>query len=123
LVSSEFFVAVIGEIYAMGARLSNCWEIVAGIGAAAIRLTRTPRGHPEGWIEAWANLYLELAVVIDARRNGCELAAGLLDYPGVEDGARGMQFFEAVVTSSRTGGCWVELADDFSISAAQGGRG
>jgi predicted dehydrogenase len=95
----------------------------AGIGAAAIRLMRTPREHQEGWIEAWANLYLEFAVTIDARRNRCELAAGLLDYPGVEDGARGMQFIEAVVTSSRTGGCWVELADDFSISAAQGGRG
>ena len=93
----------------------------AGIGTAAIRLTRTPRGHPEGWIEAWANLYLEFAVAIDARRNGRDVPAGLLDYPSVEDGARGMQFIEAVVTSSRAAGCWVDLADEFSVSAARGG--
>jgi predicted dehydrogenase len=92
----------------------------AGIGPAAIRLTRTPRGHPEGWIEAWANLYLEFAVAIDARRNGREVPGERLDYPTVEDGARGMQFIEAVVMSSRAGGSWVDLASDFSVSARGG---
>ena len=92
----------------------------AGIGAAAIRLTRTPRGHPEGWIEAWANLYLEFAVAVDARRSGRQVPLDRLDYPTVEDGARGMQFIEAVVTSSRAGGSWVDLASDFSVSPGGG---
>jgi len=84
----------------------------AGVGAAAMRLTRTPRGHPEGWIEAWANLYAELAVAIDARRRGAGVAPGLLDYPSVVDGARGVQFIEAAVDSSKAGGAWVELTDE-----------
>jgi predicted dehydrogenase len=83
----------------------------AGVGSAALRLTRTPRGHPEGWIEAWANLYTELAVAVDARRRGGEVAADTLNYPTVVDGARGMQFIEAVVSSSRGGGAWVDLPE------------
>ena len=83
-------------------------------------MTRTPRGHPEGWIEAWANLYLEFAVAVEARRSGREVPADQLDYPTVEDGARGMQFIEAVVMSSRAGGSWVDLAGDFSISSGGG---
>jgi predicted dehydrogenase len=80
----------------------------AGVGLAATRLTRTPRGHPEGWLEAWANLYTEFAVAIDARRQGRPVKAGLVDYPTVEDGVRGMAFIEAVVKSLERGG-WVEL--------------
>jgi hypothetical protein len=84
-------------------------------------MTRTPRGHPEGWIEAWANLYAEFAVAIEARRSGRAIPADLLDFPTVEDGARGMQFIEATVASSQAGGCWVDLADDFGVSV-QGGK-
>jgi predicted dehydrogenase len=81
----------------------------AGVGLAATRLTRTPRGHPEGWLEAWANLYIEFAVAIDARRQNRKLPAGLIDYPTVEDGVKGMQFIDAVVRSDRNGGNWVEM--------------
>jgi predicted dehydrogenase len=91
----------------------------AGIGPAALRLTRTPRGHPEGWIEAWANVYAELAVAIDARRNGSAVPPGVLAYPTVEDGARGMQFIEAVVRSDKAGSDWVGLGEDFTVSAME----
>jgi predicted dehydrogenase len=81
----------------------------AGVGIAATRLTRTPRGHPEGWLEAWANLYLEFAVAIDARRRGQAVPPGLLDHPTVVDGVDGMRFIAAVVESHRAGGAWVGL--------------
>jgi hypothetical protein len=75
----------------------------------ALRLIRTPRGHPEGWLEAWANLYAELAAAIYARREGRAIPAGTLNYATVKDGARGVQFIEAVVASHRAGGDWVVL--------------
>lgn len=83
----------------------------AGTKPAAIRLTRTPRGHPEGWIEAWGNLYAEFGAAIDARRRGRSLSPGLVDFPTVKDGARGMQFIDAVVRSNEAGGAWVDLPD------------
>ena len=83
--------------------------IGAGVSQPALRLTRTPRGHPEGWLEAWANLYAEFAVAVDARRTGRTIASGLLNHPTVEDGARGVQFIEAAVASNNAGGSWVNL--------------
>jgi hypothetical protein len=68
-------------------------------------------GHPEGFIEAFANLYRELAFAIDARQRGETLEPERLDFPGVEDGVRGMRFLEAVVESSRAG-AWAALASD-----------
>ena len=78
----------------------------AGVGALAARGTRTPRGHSEGWIEAWANLYGEVAIAIEARRDGIAIEAGALEYPTVEDGARGVKWVEAALESSRAGGEW-----------------
>jgi predicted dehydrogenase len=83
----------------------------SGVLAPALRLTRTPRGHPEGWIEAWANLYAEFAAAIDARRRGRTLPPGLVEFPTVVEGARGMQFIEAVVESHAKGGAWIELPE------------
>ena len=88
--------------------------ITRGAGAGMLpgteRYIRTPRGHPEGWLEAWANLYTELAVAIEARRDGREVDRSLLNYPTVEDGARGVKFVEAAVESSAAGGTWVDCA-------------
>ncbi|MFQ6017593.1 MAG: Gfo/Idh/MocA family protein [Kiloniellaceae bacterium] len=82
----------------------------AGILPGTNRYVRTPRGHPEGWLEAWANLYTELAVAIEARRDGREVDRSLLNYPTVEDGARGVKFIEAALESSAAGGTWVDCA-------------
>lgn len=75
----------------------------AGMLEPAVRLVRMPRGHPEALSDAWANLYLEAAVAIDARRSGRSLPEGLLGFPDVVDGARGVKFVEAAVQSNAAG--------------------
>jgi predicted dehydrogenase len=57
-----------------------------GEGPAAARFVRMPRGHPEGLTDARANLYTEVAVAVEERRNGEHLADGLLEYPTVDEG-------------------------------------
>ena len=66
------------------------------------------RGFSEGIIEAWANLYVEFALAVAARRDGVSPPAGWLNYPTVEDGARGVRFIEAAVESHKAGGEWVD---------------
>ena len=78
----------------------------AGMIADTQRLLRMPRGHPEALTDAWANLYLELAVAIQARREGRELPQDLLAYPTIADGVEGMRFVEAAIASNATD-AWV----------------
>jgi hypothetical protein len=70
---------------------------------SAIRFVRMPRGHPEALTDAWANLYLELAIAIDARRSEKILPSDLLAYPTVLDGAKGVKFVEAAIQSNASG--------------------
>lgn len=74
---------------------------------AAERAARVEIGHPEGYQEAFANLYRDAAEAIVARRTGKPCAPLALDFPTVEDGARGIRFIEAAVESARSGG-WVD---------------
>lgn len=67
------------------------------MGAAAVANTRTPGGHPEGYLEAFANIYRNFSYTLRAKLNGEQPKAEWLDFPGVEDGIRGMQFIDAVV--------------------------
>jgi len=69
------------------------------MGSAAVANTRTPGGHPEGYLEAFANIYRNFSLTLHAKMNGEEPRQEWLDYPGVEDGIRGMQFIDAVVES------------------------
>lgn len=80
----------------------------AGAGEAAARLTRTPAGHPEGYLEGFANIYSEAAVAIVAARHGNKPGAEVL-YPTVGDGVRGVAFVEACIASSKLNGAWVRL--------------
>lgn len=82
----------------------------AGMGIEASRFVRMPRGHPEALTDAWANLYTEFAIAVDARRSGTVLPDGLLRYPGVVDGARGVRFVEAAAESAKKGGVWVDCS-------------
>lgn len=66
---------------------------------AAVANTRTPGGHPEGYLEAFANIYRNFAWSLMARMDGREPKPEWLDFPGVEDGVRGMQFIDLVVES------------------------
>lgn len=81
------------------------------LGRAAQANTRTPSGHPEGYLEAFANLYKHFALAIKTGR-GQSIAPGIKDVnyvPGVKEGVAGMAFIEAVVASSLQGGAWVKL--------------
>lgn len=67
------------------------------LGEGAKWNTRTPAGHPEGFIEAFANIYRNFALTVMAKNRGEEPCADCLDFPNVSDGVRGMQFIETIV--------------------------
>jgi len=72
------------------------------------RVTRLPSGHPEGYLEAFATLYAEIAQAIRAVRAGEAVPAGV-DFPTLDDGIEGLSFIEAALRSSADGGRWVRL--------------
>ncbi len=78
-------------------------------GAEAKRFTRIPAGHPEGYLEAFGNIYLEAFRGIAAEVEGRPVPRKL-DFPTIDDGVEGMAFIEAVVRSSRLGARWVRPA-------------
>jgi len=73
---------------------------------AAARMSTLPSGHGEALSNAWANLYTEFAVAIEAKAAGRSLPEGMLEFPTVRDGARGVRFIEAAVESHEKGGAW-----------------
>jgi predicted dehydrogenase len=79
-----------------------------GSGAAAARVTRTPGGHPEGYLEGFANIYSEVALAIKAAREG-KAPPAECDFPTIVDGVKGVAFVEAAVKSSKANGAWVKL--------------
>jgi len=80
----------------------------AGSGATAGRVTRVPPGHPEGYLEGFANIYTEAARAIIARRAGKKLDKEV-NFPGIEDGVAGMAFIEACKKSSAKNGKWTKV--------------
>jgi predicted dehydrogenase len=72
------------------------------------RVTRLPSGHPEGYLEAFATLYAEIAQAIRAARDGAAPAAEV-QFPTLDDGIEGLAFIEAALRSSAEGGRWVRL--------------
>ncbi|WP_404421026.1 Gfo/Idh/MocA family protein [Nibricoccus sp. IMCC34717] len=78
------------------------------VSAETKRFTRTPFGHPEGYIEAFANIYVEAARAIADRVDG-KRSKQAYDFPTIVDGVRGMAFIETVVKSSRAGAKWVKF--------------
>jgi len=88
------------EIYRAGqAYLSN----------VAKHNTRTPGGHPEGYLEAFANIYHNFALSLMARMNGEQPTKEMMDYPKVDEGVRGMAFIDNVVASSQSDKKWTEF--------------
>ena len=71
--------------------------------------TRTPAGHPEGYLEAFANHYRNFALTVKAKMNGQEPKKEWLDFPGVEDGVRGMAFIENVIKSGKSEEKWIKF--------------
>jgi len=77
-----------------------------GISPGTERLVRSARGFPEGLIEAWANLYMEFAMAVAARKDGLNTPADWLALPRVDEGVDGVRFIHAAVRSHRAGGAW-----------------
>jgi predicted dehydrogenase len=80
----------------------------AGAGDAAARMSRIPAGHPEGYLEGFANIYTEAADAIIAARDGNPIPDGVV-FPTVQDGLKGVQFVSACVKSSARNAAWVPL--------------
>ncbi len=98
--------------YLMYSPLGESTRIVTrggpGSGEAAARVTRIPPGHPEGYLEGFANIYSEVALAIKAARAGGKPPAESC-FPTIVDGVKGLAFIEAAVKSSKANGKWVKL--------------
>jgi predicted dehydrogenase len=70
---------------------------------------RTPGGHPEGYLEAFGNIYRNFAQTLSAKLEGKTPTKEMLDFPGIEDGVRGMAFIENVVASGNSTEKWTEF--------------
>jgi predicted dehydrogenase len=81
-----------------------------GTGAAAARAIRIPAGHPEGYLEAFAQLYKDLAEQIAAKQEGRAADPQSLLVPGIAEGVEGMRFISAVLESSRNRSAWTALS-------------
>ena len=71
--------------------------------------TRTPSGHPEGYLEAFANLYKNFALTLIAQSEGKEPTEEMIDFPTVADGVRGMAFIENVIASGKSEQKWFDF--------------
>ncbi|RYF62834.1 MAG: gfo/Idh/MocA family oxidoreductase, partial [Cytophagaceae bacterium] len=73
--------------------------------------TRLPAGHPEAFLEAFANLYYNFALTLRARMNGQEPDPIRLDFPGIEEGLRGMAFIDTVLASDKSSEKWTKFKE------------
>lgn len=92
------------EFTALFGRTERIKRGAGDLSDAAKARTRTPPGHPEGYLEAFANLYAGFAEAIRARQDGRESAAIGRHIPSVHDGLKGVAFVDAVVDSADAGG-------------------
>ena len=76
------------------------------LGEMAAANTRTPPGHPEGYLEAFANIYVAFAAQVRAREEGVVAEASAADCPGIDEAVRGMQFIELAVEASASEQKW-----------------
>lgn len=70
---------------------------------------RTPAGHPEGYLEAFANIYRNFALCVQAKISGGDPQPEWLDFPGMREGVRGMAFIEAVIESGKSDKKWLSF--------------
>jgi predicted dehydrogenase len=86
------------------------WRTGTGyVSSYASHNSRTPAGHPEGYLEAFANLYRNFALCVKAQLAGQTPKPEWLDFPGIEDGVRGMAFIENVIKSGKSAEKWVDF--------------
>lgn len=80
-----------------------------GMCAEANLHTRIPAGHPEGYLEAFANIYRNVAKCIQAKISGIEVDSVYKDFPDITDGVRGMEFIYKVIESGRSEQKWIVM--------------
>ena len=73
------------------------------------RITRIPPGHPEGYLEGFANIYSDFAKQILAFKDSQKPEKDILLVPSIEDGVKGVKFITTVVESSSNGGKWIKV--------------
>lgn len=83
-----------------------------GLSEAALAATRIPAGHPEGYLEGFAQIYADAADLIAAHRDGCSASETAGDLPGIAAGVEGVRFIEGAVRSAAADGAWVSLGED-----------
>ena len=89
------------QIYRTGKEYMSDW---------AAANTRTPWGHPEGYLEAFANLYNNFISVVRKRIDGATFSEiQSRDFPGIEDGIKGMKFIDAVIESGENNAAWRKI--------------
>lgn len=71
--------------------------------------TRTPAGHPEGYLEAFANIYQNFAKAVREFKPGKKVNAAKYDFPDVEDGVKGMAFVDSVIRSAKSNQKWTKI--------------
>ena len=96
-------VDIFGEAKKIIRRAGNETKDVAG------RVTRIPPGHPEGYLEGFANIYSDFAKQIHAIKNNQKIEDELLLVPSIEDGLKGVKFISAVVESGLGGSKWLKF--------------
>jgi predicted dehydrogenase len=80
------------------------------LSAIAKHNTRTPAGHPEGYLEAFGNLYRNFAITLMARLDGIKPPSEALDFPSVDDGVRGMAFIDTLIASNNSTEKWTKFS-------------
>lgn len=100
---NQLHVAALGEAPRVVTRGS------ASAGPAAARATRIPAGHPEGYLEAFAQLYRDFAEQVRAKMEGRAADPAACLVPGVRDGLRGVAFIAAAIGSSERDGAWTAI--------------
>ncbi|HEY6502429.1 MAG TPA: Gfo/Idh/MocA family oxidoreductase [Chitinophagaceae bacterium] len=86
------------------------WRAGTGyVSSYAAHNSRTPAGHPEGYLEAFANLYRNFALCVKAQMAGGKPKDEWLDFPGIEEGVRGMAFIENVIKSGKATEKWIDF--------------
>ena len=89
---------------------AEIWRTGSGyLSSFAAHNTRVPAGHPEGYLEAFGNLYRNFALSVKADLKGKTPEKEWLDYPGIEDGLRGMAFVENMIESGKSDQKWLDF--------------
>ena len=103
---------IFGGIYSsfVGAASTQAiFDQVAATSPEAAAFSRVPSGHPEGYHDAFANLYRAFAAAVAQKQDGVAVDESQFDYPVIDEGIDGVRFIEKCVESSAKGAVWVDM--------------